>query len=112
MTLSWLRDRARGGRGRLVAAVAAACAGALAWAATGGELGGAALRALGAVTLLGVLAVAVRRRAPALAAGPLRVEARQPLGRDSGVALVEADEEPPAGVALLADLGAASGEPR
>jgi flagellar protein FliO/FliZ len=118
VTLSSLRDRARDGRGRLAVGAAAAGVLALAWAASGGELGGAATAAMGVVTLLGGAAMAIRRRPSAPAAGPLRVEARQPLGHDSGVALVEAGGRrlvvgfAPAGVSLVADLGAAAGEPR
>jgi hypothetical protein len=116
VTLSALRERARGGRARLLAVAAAASAAAVVWAAGGGDLGNAALRALGAVALLGAAAVAIRRRPAPLVGGPLRVEARHALGRDSGVALLDVAGQRllvgfgPAGVSLLADLGAR--EPR
>jgi len=70
-------------------------------------LGGAAVRA---AALLGALAAAgAALRAPATA-GLLEVAGRQELGRDSGVALVEAGGRrllvgyAPRGVRLLADL--------
>lgn len=52
----------------------------------------AAARAALAVAALAAAPALLRRRArPAGAASPLRVLAREPLGRDAGVALVEAD---------------------
>lgn len=72
---------------------------------------GAAAAALRAAALLGALglAAAALRRAPA-AERPLALLDRRPLGRESGVALVEAQGRrllvgyAPSGVAVLADL--------
>jgi len=71
-------------------------------------LGGAALRAS---ALLGALALGARGlRRPALAERPLRLADRQPLGRDSGLALVEVGARrllvgwSPAGLRVVADL--------
>jgi flagellar protein FliO/FliZ len=76
----------------------------------------AATAALRAAALLGALglAAAALRRAPA-AERPLALLDRRPLGRESGVALVEVQGRrllvgyAPSGVALLADLSSKEG---
>lgn len=75
------------------AVLLAACAAAVALAAArAGETGAAAARAALAVAGLGAGAALLRRRsAAAQAPAPLAVVARAPLGRDTGVALLEVD---------------------
>jgi flagellar protein FliO/FliZ len=74
----------------LAACVAAAVLTLLSTAQAG--LAPAAARAALAVAALAAAPALLRRRArPAGAASPLRVVAREPLGRDAGVALVEVD---------------------
>lgn len=101
--------RARAGvpRWALVLLGAAAC----------GEAGEGALRAGGLLLALGAAALLVRRRRGARPTRPLRLEERQPLGRDCGVAVVRASEERllvgygRGGVRLLRRLGPREGPP-
>jgi flagellar protein FliO/FliZ len=79
---------------------------------SGGALGPAAARAALAVAALGAAALWVRRSPARLAAGAaLAVVARAPLGRDAGLAIVEADGRRllvghgDGGVRLVAELG-------
>jgi Flagellar biosynthesis protein, FliO len=82
--------------------------------APGDGLAGAALRAGALLGALGAVAAGLRRRAAA-APGLLRVTERQPLGREGGVALLQAGRRTlviaygPAGVSVLAELSAEGG---
>ena len=103
-------------RTRLLLGASAALA--LVAAAAGGDLGGGAVRALAVVAFLGVGVVALRRgRALPQRTATLEVQERQPIGRDSGVALVQVGSRRylvgygPAGVALLAPMDPATEGP-
>lgn len=98
------------GRRRLPLAAAALLAAAL---LPGESATAAALRAAALLGALGLAAAAVRR-APA-AERPLTLLDRRPLGRESGVALLQAQGRrllvgyAPSGVAVLADLSSKEG---
>ena len=83
-------------------------------AATGSALGASGLKAGAALLVLGLAAAVLGRREARLPdAGPLSVEARQPLSREAGLAVVPAGGRrclygPGAGgVAILAELDGA-----
>jgi flagellar biogenesis protein FliO len=90
--------------------LAAAGGGLLLLAVLPGSLAAAAARTGLVVAALGVAAVLARRSARQPAPGPLRVLAREPLGREAGLLLLEADGRRllvgvgPGGVRLLARL--------
>lgn len=94
------------------AALLAAGAGLVALAVAGGDVAHGALRALAVVALLGLAAVALRRRR-AGASAPLAVSVaeRHAMGRETGVAVLAAEGRRllvgygPGGVALLTELG-------
>ncbi|HTN52010.1 MAG TPA: flagellar biosynthetic protein FliO [Anaeromyxobacter sp.] len=81
--------------------LAAAGGGLLLLAVLPGGLAAAAARAGLLAAALGVAAVLARRWARPPAPGPLRVLAREPLGREAGLLLLEAD-----GRRLLVGFGA------
>ena len=105
-----------GGPRRAAAAALAVALGAAGVALSGGALGPAAARAALAVAALAAVAALVRR-APGRSAplGPLAVLARASLGRDAGLALVDAGGRRllvghgEGGVRLVADLGPPGG---
>ncbi len=103
-----------GGRWLAVAALGLLAAGA---AARGGDSGGAALGALGALGVLAAGAGALSLRSARSPAGPLAVEARAALSRETGVALVRAAGRRflvgfgPAGITALAELDRGEGGP-
>ncbi|HZY02982.1 MAG TPA: flagellar biosynthetic protein FliO [Anaeromyxobacteraceae bacterium] len=105
---------AAGRRWIALAALGAAAAGAAAW---GGSSGGAPLGALGALGLLGAGAAALSRGSARQATGPVEIEARAALARETGVALVRAAGRRflvgfgPAGVSALAELDRPEGVP-
>lgn len=102
------------GRRWLALAALGAAAGAAAW---GGGSGGAPLGALGALGLLGAGAAALSRGSARQATGPIEIEARAALARETGVALVRAAGRRflvgfgPAGVSALAELDRPEGVP-
>jgi flagellar protein FliO/FliZ len=109
LSLGAILGKARAGHQRWLIAVGAVVLAALAFA--GSEVGGAALRSGLILLALGAVAAALHRPASGGAAPrPLVVEDRQPLTRESGVAILGAGGRRlllgygPAGVSILAEM--------
>ena len=117
MRLGALWERAaRGPRSRAVAVLGVALVLATGAAATGSALGASGLKAGAVLLVLGLAGAALGRRdARAPGVGLLSVEARQPLSREAGLAVVHAGGRRflvghgRGGVAILAELDGAEG---